>query len=71
MYAFVQSIRNAQHVQRFTIAPTAAGWEVCEEHDSQVVRRRYIQDWHRVERARRELVVRLSALKERGWVEAG
>jgi hypothetical protein len=71
MYAFVKSIRNAEHVQRFTIEPTPAGWEVREEHDSQVVRQRYFQDWHRVERARRELVLRLSALKERGWVEAG
>jgi hypothetical protein len=71
MYAFAKSIRYAEHIQRFTIEPTAAGWEVREEHDSRVVSRRYYQDWHRVERARRELVVRVSALKARGWVEAG
>jgi hypothetical protein len=69
--SFTKSIRNAQHTQRFTIAPAASGWEVREEHDSQIVRQRYYQDWHRVERAQRELVMRLTALKERGWVEAG
>ena len=71
MYAFAKSIRNAQHVQRFTIERTSSGWEVREEQDSQLVRQRHYQDWHRVERVRRELVLRLSALKERGWVEAG
>jgi hypothetical protein len=71
MYAFAKSLRNDRHTQRFTIEPTASGWEVREEHDSRIVRQRYYQDWHRVERARRELVLRTSALKERGWIEAG
>lgn len=71
MYAFAKSIRNAQHIQRFTIEPTPSGWEVREEHDSQVVRQRYYKDWHRVEHARRELDLKLTALKAHGWVEAG
>ena len=71
MYAFAKSIRNDGHVQRFTIERTSSGWEVREEHDSQIVRQRRYQDWHRVERARRELVLRMSALKELGWVDVG
>ena len=53
MYSFTKSVRKAEHVRRYTIEPTDTGWEVREEHDSQIVRRAFYQDWHRVERARR------------------
>jgi hypothetical protein len=69
MYAFSKSIRNADHVRRFTIAPTAAGWEVKETQDSTVVRKQYYQDWHRVERVRRAFTVQLSELRQDGWVD--
>jgi hypothetical protein len=34
-----------------TITRRTTGWEVCEEHDSKVVRTANYLDWHRVERA--------------------
>ena len=71
MYAFTKSIRNAQHIRRFTIEPTTSGWEVREEQDSQLVRQRYYQDWHRVERARRALVMEVTQLRQAGWEEVG
>jgi hypothetical protein len=69
MYAYSKSIRNAGHVRRFTIAPTAAGWEVKETQDSKVVRQQYYQDWHRVERVRRAFTLALSELRQDGWEE--
>ena len=69
MYAFSKSIRNANHVRRFTIEPTTAGWEVKETQDSKVVRQRYYQDWHRVERVRRAFTLQLNELRQDGWEE--
>ena len=69
MYAFSKSIRNNDHVRRFTIEPTVAGWEVKETQDSQVVRQQYYQDWHRVERVRRAFTLQLSELRQDGWEE--
>jgi hypothetical protein len=40
------------HIKRLTITRHGAGWEVCEEHDSHVVRTIRFSDWHRVERAK-------------------
>lgn len=36
---------------RFTVTRDASGWDVMEEHDNRLVRRRHYSDWHRVERA--------------------
>lgn len=67
MHAFSKSIRNDQHVRRYSIAPTLGGWEVREEQDSQVIRASCYHDWHRVERARRTFLLEMTALRERGW----
>ena len=64
---FTRSARNAQQTRRFSIASTAAGWEVREERDSRLVRRVAYQDWHRVERARRSITSELEQLREAGW----
>jgi len=39
------------HTKRVTITRGPVGWELREEHDSQVVRTSRFTDWHRVERA--------------------
>ena len=69
MYAFAKSVRKAEHVRRYSIRRTNAGWEVRAEQDSQVVRQARYQDWHRVEHARRAFVIELSNLREEGWQE--
>ena len=71
MYAFTKSIRKADHIRRYTIQPSAVGWEVRQEQDSQVVRQASYQDWHRVERARRAFVIEMTYLQENGWQEEG
>ena len=65
--AFVKQLSFAEHRRRFTIAVTAAGWEVSEEFDREVVRRVAYQDWHRVERARRLFDATLEQLRAEGW----
>lgn len=69
MYSFTKSIRNAGHIRRYVIQPTAVGWEVRQENDSRVVRQALYQDWHRVERVRRAFVTEVAALRAEGWQE--
>jgi hypothetical protein len=67
MYAFSMSLRKADHVRRYTIQPTPAGWEVRTEHNSKSVRRACYTDWHRVEFARRVMVMEAASLEQAGW----
>jgi len=39
------------HVTRFTVTRSNQGWDVREEHDTTIVRKLHLEDWHRVERA--------------------
>ena len=58
------------HTRRFVIMQTGPiGWEVREEADSQIVRTVRITDWHRVERARTIIGLKVSDLAQSGWVE--
>jgi len=59
-----REFESAGHVDRFTVTRSAAGWDVREERDNQVVRQTNYQDWHRVERAMQvfELARRASAV---------
>jgi hypothetical protein len=67
---FAKHLTNAGHTHRFLIVHAGpSGWEVREEHDSQVVRRARYTDWHRVERARQMFSLRASRLTDDGWVE--
>jgi hypothetical protein len=68
-YAFNKRLRNAQHTLRYSIAATDVGWEVREEHDSRVTRRVEYQDWHRVERARQSMTLKLADLRDKGWTD--
>ena len=61
MYPFVKSLQKADHIRRYSIQPTSAGWEVREEQDSEILRHSFYQDWHRVERALRSWY-RISAM---------
>ena len=69
MYAHI--LRRAAHVRRFTITPAPSfGWEVRDEVDSHVIKRRRYDDWHRVERARLTFAVEAVELRDAGWTEA-
>ena len=68
---FTTSLSNEGHVHRFVIGPASPnGWEVREEHDTEVIRAATYTDWHRVERARSVFSLRASLLREDGWVDA-
>ena len=69
MYAFIKSIKKANQIRRYTIQTATSGWEVREEQGSEIVRQVHYQDWHRVERARRELMMEMHFLQENGWTE--
>jgi hypothetical protein len=69
VYSFAKSLKKADHTRRYSIQFTAAGWEVREEQDTEIVRHTYYQDWHRVERARQAFTMQLDALREQGWRE--
>lgn len=49
---FTSELTHDGHIRRLTITRGVSGWEIREEHDSQVVRMTTSSDWHRVERAR-------------------
>jgi hypothetical protein len=66
---FAKSIRKADRVRRYTIQRMDKGWEVVREQDSDAVQRAHYQDWHRVEWARRMIVLELATLQENGWKE--
>ena len=66
---FVKHLRNQERRRRYSIAATAAGWEVLEERDKEIVRKDHYREWHRVERARRSIVTEMNALRDQGWRE--
>jgi hypothetical protein len=68
---FEKSLRYLEQTRRYSIAPTASGWEVREERGEQVVRQELYRDWHRVERVRRSITVELNALRDKGWRDDG
>jgi hypothetical protein len=67
MYTFVKSLRKADRTRRYTIQTAASGWEVREEEGTEITGQRWYQDWHRVERARLSITMKLDALREQGW----
>ncbi|MGE0864191.1 MAG: hypothetical protein AB7P34_09840 [Vicinamibacterales bacterium] len=69
MDAFTKKLQYLDHTRRYSIVATDAGWEVREERDSQVVRQKHYQDWHRVERAKRSIANELADLRTKGWAE--
>lgn len=71
MLAFDKSLRLLEQTRRYSIAATDHGWEVREERDGEVARKVELQDWHRVERARRSITIELNDLRRQGWSEVG
>lgn len=69
MLQFEKRLRREDATRRYSIHTTEAGWEVVEERDSQIVRKQSLQDWHRVERARRSLTLEVDDLARAGWTE--
>lgn len=70
-HTYSKQLHHQGHVHRFLIANHGTdGWEVREERDSAVIHQARYTDWHRVERARTMMVLRVSALEEDGWTEA-
>ena len=69
MYSFVKIFRKADQTRRYTIQTTNVGWEVREEVGAETTRHSCYQDWHRVERARLSIDVKVSGLLEQGWRE--
>jgi hypothetical protein len=68
---FAKELRQAGHTKRFSISDAGnAGWEVRVEQDSEVVRRVYYTDWHRVERAVLMMSLQVSELEDNGWRES-
>jgi hypothetical protein len=66
---FLKQLKQAGNIMRFSIFPTAGGWEVKEEAGDEVVRQVRLSDWHRVERAREAFSMKAMSLREAGWVE--
>jgi hypothetical protein len=67
MVSFDKSLRCLEKTRRYSIAATDTGWEVREERNSEIVRQVHYQDWHRVERARRNISIELDTLRRQGW----
>lgn len=67
---FATELTQAGHIRRFTVSDaTYHGWEICVEQDSQIVRRVWYTDWHRVERALTVIGEQILDLKAGGWRE--
>jgi hypothetical protein len=66
---FMKSVRNETQTRRYSISPTDAGWEVREERNGEVVKRKHCSDWHRVETARRSIAIELETLRHQGWAD--
>jgi len=65
---FSISLRNADHIRHYSIGShESSGWEVKLEEDSELTRRVFYQDWHRVERALASFKHEVSDLTARGW----
>jgi hypothetical protein len=69
MCEFSKSLRHKDRTRRYSIVAVKAGWEVREEQDSRIVRQARYSDWHRVERARRALAIKMRQLQDQGWAE--
>lgn len=67
---FSKRLRSDEHVKEFVIDDAdERGWEVREEEDHQVVKRTWMNDWHRVEKAMMRFAVEATQLQRAGWVE--
>lgn len=67
---FSRRLRSHEHSRAFVIdTADERGWEVREEEDSQVIKRIWMHDWHRVENAMLRFGLQATQLQRAGWVE--
>ena len=67
---FSKQLRSQNHVKEFVVHDAdERGWEVREEEDHQVVKRTWMHDWHRVEKAMMRFAAEATQLQRAGWVE--
>ena len=71
MLQFERRLRREDAIRRYVIHSTESGWEVVEQHGTEVVRKLSLQDWHRVERVRQSLAQELDDLVREGWKDIG
>jgi hypothetical protein len=63
------ALRKQLQMRRFTIRHVQPGWEVRDESDHGVLKRRIYKDWHRVERAIARFEQEEAVLEAAGWVK--
>ena len=67
---FSKQLRSQEHSRAFVVGDADdRGWEVREEADSQIVKRTWTRDWHRVEKAMMRFALESMQLQRAGWVE--
>ena len=67
---FSKRLRSEEHLREFVVGEADdLGWEVREEQDHQVVKRTWMHDWHRVEKAMMRFALETTELQRAGWVE--
>lgn len=67
---FSRRLRSRGHVREFVVGEADdRGWEVREEEDHRILRRTWMQDWHRVENAMMTFAIEALQLERAGWVE--
>jgi len=65
---FEKELRQAGHTRTFIITDrSAAGWEVRDVQDDQILKQAYYTDWHRVERALSMFNLQIDELESNGW----
>jgi hypothetical protein len=64
---FALTLRQADHIRRYSIVRDLHGWEIRLEADSKLQRLDHYEDWHRVERAMALFARETTALQESGW----
>lgn len=70
---FQKRLRFEERTLRYSIVPAESGWEVTEvreDGDREVVKTMHVTDWHRVERARRTIAIKVDGLQRKGWTVA-
>lgn len=70
---FEKSLRLEQRTLRYSIVPSESGWEVKEvreDGEGEVVTTMHISDWHRVERVRRSIAIKIDGLRRSGWSDS-
>jgi hypothetical protein len=67
---FSRQLRSQNHTRAFVVGEAdERGWEVREEEDDRVIKRTWLHDWERVEKAMMNFMVEAMQLRSAGWVD--